>query len=286
MQKANDKSINLRAVSAIMRAHANFRLRDASFCERLCNNVDLRYASVSVSVQLLASLGVLGLALDPLIPDIERHLQNKVSQLSFTELAHSTLAIAQLGFSLFCGDFVSKLYTRADDLCRENLDNTALATERAMLATQIQAATNIWWAQASCNTKPAAQLSLADVTPQDCLTPLPPAGLLRQVVRTLQGVCVGPSDLAIYSHVGGFLADIVLKLGGRTIAIEVNGPGRFYHGTRDYTTLHALKRMALQQKFDKVIDVDFWRWPDSQRDQRSFVRLHIAGTESQPDSLT
>lgn len=31
MQKVNDKSINLRAVSAIMRAHANFRLRDASF---------------------------------------------------------------------------------------------------------------------------------------------------------------------------------------------------------------------------------------------------------------
>jgi len=75
---------------------------------------------------------------------------------------------------------------------------------------------------------------------------------------------------------GGFYADLVVRYGdGPFIAVEVDGPRRFYHGCRERTAVCELKDAELHRCFDQVVHIGFWEWPRVEAKQGDFLKERL-----------
>lgn len=150
--------------------------------------------------------------------------------------------------------------------------------------------------------------AVADASPSR-LEPPPPAGLLREVLAAFTRVTqthggnpvAGESDVVsrgtpiasddstveVGRFFGGFYADLVIRpLPGQSesaFAVEVDGPRRFYLGSRDRLALCELKDAVLShQGLGPVQHVSFGEWPAAEEKQDAHVRKLMAqasGTE-------
>merc|ERR1712216_213350 len=129
--------------------------------------------------------------------------------------------------------------------------------------------------------------AVQDKVPPARLEPSPPLGLCREIYRVLS-LLVSPHDIAdtatekilnsvISGHqVGGFYGDLLVKgTDGASIAVEVDGPRRFYYGIQERIAVCELKHDYLQRQFSNVVHIGFWEWPSTECEQIAFLRARL-----------
>jgi len=312
LKRFGKKSANLRALSAIIAAHAHFGLRDIAFLEEVCRTAAEREqspigpdgggaATPQTLVQLHASLGALGAPVKPLLYRADSELRSVGPQLPLEVVAQSLFATALLGFQVLSAETVATLFARSRELLMSlgvgssGSADYAVSSPGSRTALQLLAAAEAYCRHncspednAESSVAAAAAALLAERLDPLCLEPLPPSGILREVSATLRrcdfpgggalggGACVISAGSSPPSS--AFRADLLLELGGGcgAVAVEVDGPGRFYHAgasPRERLAVCGLKRAALLHRHGAVAHVGFWEWPSDDEGKQDALLL-------------
>jgi hypothetical protein len=77
----------------------------------------------------------------------------------------------------------------------------------------------------------------------------------------------------------GYSIDILVKQGGKDIAIEVDGPSHFLYGGRDESGATALKRRQLGLLGYKTVCVPYWEWDGfaGEQEKENYIKGLILG---------
>lgn len=274
---AKSGSLRPPTVFSIVGAHAHLQVRDMALLEAVCaTSLDESESKGFRAERLLVSLGMLDAPLDKLLSRISTELPVMAERLSLQEVAQALLAAGVLGFRGVSRGAVESLLSRAREACVQG----AAPREAARLAAASHALRLHGWATDFAEGPPPVSGPARQVGHK--LEPPAPASLLREVFRALER-CFGAGSVALGRAACGFQADLLLApravAGGAssgTVAIEVDGPRRFYYGSRDLVGLCKLKDSALRREFRDVVRIGFWEWPRQIAEQDALLHGRLA----------
>ncbi|CAE8627713.1 unnamed protein product [Polarella glacialis] len=282
--------LGLQARATVLAAHAHFHVRDMELFEGLgAGGAPVgSLPSPNLSVRLLASLGTLRAPVEPLLRLVDSALLGCAGGLPLDAVASALFATASLGFQPpISAAAIQALLVRAKELCEQS---SALAG--SLEVAQIAAAASAWQVQVPDDADAvwlqdwAGSAATAGMPSMES----PPQGLLREVFVALhRSSCLASSGCSIVTGqaVGPvFVSDLWLSQApDGPVAVEVDGPRRFYHGTRDLLAVCELKGQAASAASKgRVLRIGFWEWPAKAEQQDLLLSQRLASLPRPPEA--
>lgn len=246
---------------SVFRACAYFQVRDRELLEQVAGNVSAR------GEQMLVSAGMLGLPLEGVISCVNASPSGFEERLSLQDLSQALLAAASLGLPRFAEAWLLPMLRRAAALVGDG----APPREAARLAVALAALRLQTPALAAHEDALALEAALRRSGPPVRLEPPPPQGLQRTAAAALERLFPG----ACAPGVAAMEPDLLLRRSGGDVAVELDGPNRFYHGQRELSALCGLKGELLQDAVGAVVRIGHWEWPTEPEQQDAFLRARL-----------
>ncbi|CAK9104067.1 unnamed protein product [Durusdinium trenchii] len=303
------KALRLRTAAALLSMHAQLRLRldsDLSAALDAAASVSTGagstgdssgrgVASPVLAGRLLRGMAPVGHPVKSLMLIIDQSFTSSRGwQRTLPALAADLFAAALLDFAHLSESTVNSLLQAAKVHCESLVASSNASMDSTLqlkCASEISAASHAWLRHEVQN--PGDAMWLADWAeevfsaangPQHDLVPPVDRGLLRSVFASME-----PSEVELLAAwpVQGFRADLVVRFQSQLVAINVNGPERFYAGTQEPLASCGLRTAALAASGAKVCEVNFWEWPTEPAEQRRWMtqRLDEKGRVNESEAV-
>ncbi|CAJ1384571.1 unnamed protein product [Effrenium voratum] len=275
------RALRLRTAAALMALHAEFRVRDVALLDALGSISETRISPV-LAGRLLRGMAPLGNPVKSLLLLIDDSFgASRGYQRSLPALSADLFAAALLDFAYLSEETINSLLSAAQACC----ESDAIPSDRALrlkCAAELSAAAHARLRGTAVGESGSAawladwavEVSGSDPQLAPALVPPAPQGLRRSVFAALRRAGQEVPLPGLSAEVG-FVSDLATKGG---VAVEVNGPERFYLDSVEPLACCRLKHRALSAAFPAV-KVSWWEWPSDPAEQDRFLSVDISGLD-------